>query len=688
MNLAWVLVFLAAAVPVLAGVLWRRRKVAPQDETWRDSDRSAIEVPAEDDFPTLEFPPVVVDEPSEHQRPSWQGQSGYDQGHYERSRTFTEVRAESVRPTEVSGHRSGSVTAGTGPVASGDPGPVLGAMNGRIRIYPADPQPMATTSGQRPIEAKAEWPSRLVPFGDFRDPLPRDGLFVRRNNAYGTKATTDIADLVDQGVLIDQTQIRFDDFVASDLSGIPTPPSGEAVEVSHGVRAVEKEFRAKPSTTHLVEVALRAGDVEREPRQRPESLPVNFVFVIDTSSSMEGAKLHTVRTAIRELYARLRDSDILGIVTFDTQVRTVLKATPKSDVPAVLLDDVVAGLEARGATDINMGVLFGIDEIARHSGGRSDLVNCLYLFSDGDPTSGERDWITIRRTVADRVRGDITLSCFGFGADARMRELEALAGVTGGFCTLVTGLDDVRLHLTEDLARREHLAAINVQLQLRLDAAVTGWHLYGHDLVTDPSARARVEQDVATAKHRARDDHGVESLPDIVTADEGIRIFAPDLASGETYWVVLEVEAPAGWKSFGHAAVQYVDVVARANRRHDVELTAGTIAPETVFAHAVGLRTSEIVFYALEDLYQDDREAARARLSRHVETLRAAHALSPSPQFHSDQVTLRKLASLVHNLGLVRAWTDSGGGGSGTIFALNRLGQSRSGFARGRFAQP
>ena len=43
------------------------------------------------------------------------------------------------------------------------------------------------------------------------DPLPHDGLFVRRNNAFGTRPTLGIADLIEQGVLIDQTRIRFDD---------------------------------------------------------------------------------------------------------------------------------------------------------------------------------------------------------------------------------------------------------------------------------------------------------------------------------------------------------------------------------------------------------------------------------------------------------------------------------------------
>lgn len=530
------------------------------------------------------------------------------------------------------------------------------------------------------------WLSGDLPLTDRQAPLPRSGLFVRRNNAFGTKATLGIKDLIEQGVLIDQTQIRFDDFVASNSAGIPVPPAGEAIEASYGVCAAEKNFRANENTTHFVEVALRSAKTPDGDSSPGQAMPVNFVFVVDTSSSMRGEKLDTVKTAIRELYSQLRDTDILGVVSFDTNVRTLLKATPKKDLSDSQIAAVVADLRAHGATDINMGVLYGIDEIARYAHVQPDIVNHLYLFSDGDPTSGVRDWITIRRNIAAKTRGELTLSCFGFGADARMRELEALAGITGGSCALVADSENLRLDLAEDLARREHLAAINIQLQIELDAKVTAWHLYGHDLITDAPARARVERDVDTAKHRARQEFGVESLPDLVTEDDGIRIFAPDLACDETYWVVLEVQAPADWTGFGTATVQYVDVLARENRRQVLELGADTsIAPEIVFAHAVGLWTSEITFYALDDLYQNDRETASSRLEGHAETLLHAHSLAPSAQFGDDRVTFLKLISLTKNLGQFQAFSD-GGNQAFTEYALNKFGQIRAGFARNRFS--
>ena len=531
-------------------------------------------------------------------------------------------------------------------------------------------------------------PRSGLPLKPQDEPLPHDGLFIRRNNAFGSRSGPGIVDLIDEGVLIDQTQIRFDDFILSNSGQIPGPPPGEGLAASHGCAGVTGSFRAHEQTTHLLEIALKAADSPAVGQQPPEPLPVNFVFAIDTSQSMGGEKLDCVKTAIRELYDQLRDTDVLGLITFDSEVRTLLRATPKSRLPQDELTRLVGGLRARGATDLNLGIRYGIDEIRRHSGRGKDYVNCLYVFSDGDPTSGETNWIKIRTDIAARIRGDITLSCFGFGSDARMRELEALAGLTGGYCAFVLRPEDVRLALTEELGRRDQLAAINIQLKIDIPAQTAIWHFYGHDLITDPAARAAVREEAKLAGRRADQEYGVAPLPDLIDQEGGLRVFTPDLAFGETYWIVLELQAPpeAGEPGFGTARVQYLDTVTRENRSVELDLsTSGPIPAEAVLAHAVGLRSSEITFYALDDLYQNDRETAKTRLTNHIQVLKAAYAYKPIEQFQDDQITVLKLISLAENLGQPLKWTDSPGSPAGmTMFAMNAFGQVRGGHLTNR----
>ncbi|MFJ8198330.1 VWA domain-containing protein [Streptomyces sp. NPDC096152] len=515
------------------------------------------------------------------------------------------------------------------------------------------------------------------------EPLPHDGLFIRRNNAFGTRSPLGVRDLIEQGVIIGQEQIRFDDFVAARTEQVPGPPPGRAVGVSHGLTAVQGDFRADEATTHFLEITLKAG--EAHPGDAPaEPLPVNFVFVVDTSGSMHGEKLDCVKAALQALYDRLRPTDCLGIITFDHHVRTVLAATARQDLPAERFAQVVSGLSAGGGTDINLGVQYGIDEIGRNALGRH-MVNCLYVFSDGSPTSGERDWIRIRTNIAAKLRGDLTLSCFGFGSDARMPELAALAGLAGGHSTFVTRPEQVGTDLLADLNRRDHLAAIDIQLRLDIAPDVEIRHLYGHDLVTDPRARAAVLREAGRAAERARADYGAQPLPDLITEEQGIRIFAPDLAFGETYWIVLELAVPPGREAPepGTATVQYVDTVTRAGHRHDIDLSTGfTLAEETVTVHAVGLWTSEVTFYALDDLYDRDRDAATKRLTHHIQVLRAAHDKLPAREFRDDQVTLQKLITLTSALDTVVSFSDTahGPGAASAVMAMNDFGRVRSGF--------
>ena len=514
-------------------------------------------------------------------------------------------------------------------------------------------------------------------------PLPHDGLFIRRNNAFGTRSTLGIAELIDQGVLIDQTQIRFDDFIAAKPDHIPAPGPDAAVAVSHGVAAVSGRFKTHDETTHLVEIALRAGAGSAAGPGTGEPLPVNFIFAVDISSSMAGEKLDDAMVAIRELYGKLRDFDVLGIIVFHHEASTVLRATRKADIDPGEFAGLVGSLRATGGTDLNLGLSFALNEIERFA--TPGTINCVYLFSDGDPTSGERNWITIRANVAARLRGSITLSCFGFGSDARIPELRALAGISGGHWTFVTQADDVSFTLSDDLARRDSLAAINIQLRIDIPADTQVWHIYGHDLITDPTGRSAVHAEARAAAERTAREYGVAALPDLIRDEHGIRIFAPDLAFGETYWVVLELQAPAeaAGPPFGTATVQYLDTVRRDNSSFELDLSAaGAIPAETVLTHGIGLWTSEVTFYALDDLYDNDRESAKKRLTQHGMQLAAAYAELPAEQFRDDRVTLAKLASLADNLGTVRTWSDTHGNGpfGYAVFAMNEFGRVRNGF--------
>jgi len=90
-----------------------------------------------------------------------------------------------------------------------------------------------------------------VPYWAAAQPLPHNGLFIRRNNTFGTQLTTGIKELTAQGVMIDQKKIRFDDFVASNTEGIPSPPPNNALAVSYGIAAIPTHQKRDERATLL-----------------------------------------------------------------------------------------------------------------------------------------------------------------------------------------------------------------------------------------------------------------------------------------------------------------------------------------------------------------------------------------------------------------------------------------------------
>lgn len=402
--------------------------------------------------------------------------------------------------------------------------------------------------------------------------------------------------------------------------------------------------------THFVEVAVRAR--KNAPPLEGAKVPLNVVFVVDVSGSMEGQKIDDAKNAVVKLFEQLEDGDSLGVVAFDDEVKTVLKSTRKSDLDRSDMTAAINDLVAVGGTDIALGIGYGIAEVNRH--GSPNTVNHVAVLTDGNPTSGLTDWNEIRRLIAHKARGSVNLSVFGFGADANREELSALAGTTGGSFTLVVNPESVHASLRQQVARRNHIVGLNLQMQLALPPEFQLLHFFGHIPVDDPAIREEILHDVEVARQQARNLLRVKPPENLIEEEEGIRLFIPDLVAGETYILVFEVAALPNItpESFGRATLQYVDVLKRSVEQSEMEIDEdGLLLPNLVAEHAVQLWTSEVVFAAMEDLYRDEPDVARDRINRHVDRLRLAAGKIRSEHLNNDRVTLQKFGTLLDNLG-------------------------------------
>jgi Ca-activated chloride channel family protein len=138
--------------------------------------------------------------------------------------------------------------------------------------------------------------------------------------------------------------------------------------------------------------------------------PASVEVVLDRSGSMHGERLPAAKDALVRLIDRLAPSDRLGVVAFDDQVEVVLPAGPIEDRAAAKA--AVRRIEPRGSTNLSSGLLRGLQEARRVSGGSGATV---LLLSDGHANQGEVDPVRLAQ-VAASARGDgMTVSTIGIG---------------------------------------------------------------------------------------------------------------------------------------------------------------------------------------------------------------------------------------------------------------------------------
>jgi len=537
--------------------------------------------------------------------------------------------------------------------------------------------PILATPTPRPTAPPGSTATPL-PLVALTVPLPHSGFFIRRHNDFAATDTSGVEALLADGITVGGEVVSLPPI--SPLTGVrvPAPRSDEgALALRYGLTEIPLSERRDTAATHYLEIALRT----RSEQETAASPAVAYVFVVDTSGSMAGAKLTGARAAMRALFAEMRPQDTVGIVDFDNQVRTVLPATPAGELTPVALNQVLAQLVAQGGTDIDLGLMEGISEVQALSADHN-VVSHVVLFSDGNPTDRVTDWMQIRNNLVTAI-GDATIrvSTFAFGADANARELDALAGVTGADYGLVTdpAAGGVGQTLADDLARRDRLAAKDIRLTLQIEPEVEIRHFFGHDQVGAPISRAALDQPAGDGT----------TGPAAAGGGDGLRIVVPDMAVGEAYWIVLEIALPAESPliTAGWVDLTYVDATAGlpVATTHALALGASLAKLPTglVVQHALGAWTSEVAFHTLDDLNQDDLATAARRLATHRSALDAAYADLTTLWVAQESETVTHLSTLTDALAAGeltrRQATDAR---ALLTYGLEALGKTRAGVWR------
>ncbi|MCP4772164.1 MAG: DUF3520 domain-containing protein [Planctomycetes bacterium] len=224
----------------------------------------------------------------------------------------------------------------------------------------------------------------------------------------------------------------------------------------------------------LLSIGIKAREVEDEERK-----PMNLVFVIDKSGSMEGERMQLVKDALELLVDQMREDDTLGIVTFDSNGHEALQ--PTSARERWKLREVIRNLSTGGSTNAAEGLELGYKMMETCFS--KDRINRLVLASDGVANTGETDQERILKTVRAKAEADVDLTTLGVGMGNHNDVfLEQLANKGDGSCHYIDDFAEAKRVLVEQFLGTMITIARDVKIQVEFDSKVVmRWRQLGYE---------------------------------------------------------------------------------------------------------------------------------------------------------------------------------------------------------------
>jgi Ca-activated chloride channel family protein len=263
---------------------------------------------------------------------------------------------------------------------------------------------------------------------------------------------------------------------------------------------------------HLVRIGLAATRVE--PSQMP---PRNFVFLVDTSGSMNPAnRLPLLQQSLKMLVEQLGERDRVAIVAYAGTAGLVLPSTPGSNKEAIL--GAIDNLQAGGSTNGGEGIMLAY-KVAQDNlipGG----LNRVILGTDGDFNVGVTSQGDLIRLIEEKRKGGVYLSLLGFGmGNLKNSTLEKLAHHGNGHYAYIDSEAEARKVFVEQGAALLTVAK-DVKLQVEFNPARVGaYRLVGYE------NRLMAAEDFNNDKKDAGDmgaGHTVTAFYEIVPAGQPI----------------------------------------------------------------------------------------------------------------------------------------------------------------------
>ena len=285
-----------------------------------------------------------------------------------------------------------------------------------------------------------------------------------------TASYSNIRNYINNGNAIPADAVRIEEMINYFHYDYKEPKKGEPFSVNMEVD------RCPWNENHqLVMIGLKAKEIDESKRK-----PTNFVFLIDTSGSMDQAnKLPLVKCAYVKLLNELGENDTVSIVTYAGSDKVVLEGEcgANSDVIA----EAIENLEAHGSTNGSAGIntAYSIAEKYFKKKGNNRVI----LATDGDLNVGVTSKDDLTDLITEKKESGIFLSVLGFGNDnLKDDKLEAIADNGNGNYAFIDSVYEAKRVLVEEMGSTLETVAKDVKLQAEFDEnVVEKYRLIGYE---------------------------------------------------------------------------------------------------------------------------------------------------------------------------------------------------------------
>jgi Ca-activated chloride channel family protein len=223
-------------------------------------------------------------------------------------------------------------------------------------------------------------------------------------------------------------------------AALPPDEKPEPAPIQYQVQASRNELF--PNVENQLVYTLFDFAPTEEYKKNAGTPPLNLCLVLDTSTSMKGDKLDTVKSTAVQLMRRLRPEDIFSVVSFSDNAEVIIPATRQSSPQRAEMK--IHMMQASGATEILHGLQAGLDEVRRYN--NPNFINHIILLTDGRTYGDEPSCYQLGKNAAEEGIG---ISGLGIGSGWNDVFLDHLAQLTGGNSMFVAHAQDIERLLTE-----------------------------------------------------------------------------------------------------------------------------------------------------------------------------------------------------------------------------------------------